>query len=183
MESLLLAYSLSGAAGLRSALSMLVVSIAVTVGFLHPNPSMMWLGSGWLIMLAFAATLVEFFGDKIPAVDHALHTVHFLLTPIAGAIVAMSGYQGDPAVDVVLALVGGGNALFVHSTRSAVRVVSSATTVGLANPLISLVEDCLAAVFILIAIFLPWLTALVLVLLTVWLVKMIKRLRASRQTA
>jgi hypothetical protein len=62
-----------------------------------------------------------------------------------------------------------------------VRVGSTATTAGLANPVISLVEDGIAVFFIVVAILLPGLAALLLVLLMVWIVSMINRFRTFRQ--
>jgi hypothetical protein len=180
VESVLLAYSLSGAAGLRSSWAILVVAIAVSTGYLHPDPALAWLGSGWVIALALVAAIVEFWGDKIPVLDHALHAVHFVLAPVAGALAAMSGYHGDPTVDVLLAVLGGGNALFVHSARSGLRVASTASTAGVGNPVISLAEDGVSIVFIVMAIIAPWLTALALILLTYWMIKVIKRLRLRR---
>lgn len=183
MEPLLLAYSLSGAAGLRSSLVVLIVAVSAHFGYLHPNPGLAWIGSWMLICLASITTLVEFFGDKIPVLDHALHSLHFALAPAAGAIAAMSGYNGEPAIDVVLAVLGGGNALFVHSARTSVRVVSSATTFGVANLFVSFAEDVMTGFFIIIAFLAPWLTALGLILLTYWLVKKVLRLRLARQAS
>jgi hypothetical protein len=178
-----MAYSLSGAAGIRSALTMLIVSIGVNAGYFHPEPSLAWVGSWWFMLLAFTATIVEFFGDKVPALDHALHTLHMALAPIAGALAAGSGDNGEPVLGVTLAVLGGGNAFFVHSARTALRLGSTATTAGLANPAISLLEDGIVAFFIIVAILLPWLTALFLVLISVWIIRMINRLRTSRQRA
>jgi hypothetical protein len=45
-------------------------------GYFHPEPSLAWVGLWWFMLLAFTATIVEFFGDKVPALDHALHTLH-----------------------------------------------------------------------------------------------------------
>jgi hypothetical protein len=178
---LFMAYALSGAAGIRSALTMLIVSMAVSAGYLHPDPHFAWVGSSWFMLLAFAATVVEFFADKVPALDHMLHAIHLALAPVVGALAAGSGDSGAPLLGIVLAMLGAGNALFVHSARAAVRVGSTATTAGLANPVISLVEDGIAVFFIVVAILLPGLAALLLVLLMVWIVSMINRFRTFRQ--
>jgi hypothetical protein len=180
---LFMAYSLSGAAGIRSALTMLIVSIGVSAGYFHPDPSLAWVGSPWFMLLAFTATIVEFFGDKVPALDHALHLLHVALAPIAGALAAGAGDNGEQGLGLVLAAVGGANAFFVHSAKAALRVGSTATTAGLANPVISLIEDGFVVFFIVIAVLLPWVTALLVVLFTVWLVKMINRMRKSHQPA
>jgi hypothetical protein len=176
MEALLLTYSLSGAAGIRSSLAMLAVSIGVHSGYLHPDPSMAWVGSWWLITLSLAGSLVEFCGDKVPVLDHGLHVIHLALAPLVGGIIGMTGHQGDPALDVMLGILGGGNALLLHSARAGLRGVLSFATVGMANPVISIVEDVVAAAIILIAILAPVATALALLLATIWLVKRVKRM-------
>ncbi|HVW69204.1 MAG TPA: DUF4126 domain-containing protein [Steroidobacteraceae bacterium] len=179
MEPLFLAYSLSGAAGLRSAFTVLVVALCVHFGYLHPNPSFAWVGSWWVVGVASTAAVAEFLADKVPVLDHALHALHFILAPLAGAIVATSGYRGDLTTDLLLAVLGGSHALFIHSARSGLRAASTATTAGLANPLISLAEDGVSAIFIGVAILVPWLTALALIVLTYWLIRKIRRRRSS----
>jgi hypothetical protein len=178
---LFMAYSLSGAAGIRSALTMLIVSIGVSTGYFHPDPSLAWVGSSWFMALAFVATIIEFFGDKVPALDHALHALHVALAPLAGALTSASGGGADPVTTVAFGILGGGNALLVHMARATVRVGSTATTAGLANPAISLFEDGIVVCFIVIAVLAPWLTALLLVLFTVWVVKAISRLRPAKR--
>jgi hypothetical protein len=69
-------------------------------GYFHPEPSLAWVGLWWFMLLAFTATIVEFFGDKVPALDHALHTLHMALAPIAGALAAGSGDNGEPVLGV-----------------------------------------------------------------------------------
>jgi hypothetical protein len=183
MEALLTAYSLSGAAGIRVSWAMLVVSWCVHFGYLHPNPSMAWVGAWWMILLAFTASLVDLVGDKIPVLDHALHGVHVFLAPIAGAISAVSGYHGEGAVSALLAVIGGTNAFVLHASRTTVRAASSATTLGLANPVISILEDIAAVVFIVIAMLAPALTAVLLVAATVWIIRKARHLALKRQRA
>src|SRR4051794_38593012 len=115
MIQLLTAYSLSGPAGIRASWVMLVVSCAVRFGYLHPSESLAWVGSWWMIALAAVGSVVDFIGDKIPALDHALHALHMVLAPLAGGLAAMTGYHGDPTTGIVLGVLGGGNALLLHT--------------------------------------------------------------------
>jgi hypothetical protein len=179
MEALLVAYSLSGAAGIRSSLAMLAVSLSVHSGYLHPDPALDWVGSWWLILLSGTGALVEFFGDKVPLLDHGLHAVHLLLAPLVGAITGMTGVHGDPTFDILMGVLGGGNALFMHSARTTLRAVSSVTTAGIGNPVLSIIEDVTAAALILVAILAPVATALLLMLVTIWLVKRLQRWRIA----
>lgn len=183
MDAFLLAYSLSGAAGVRSALVLFAVGLSVHFGRLHPDPALAWVGSWWVIALAGGAAILDFLGDKIPALDHALHAVHMVLAPAIGAISAASGYRGDATTGLAIAALGAGNALLVHTTRSGIRAASSATTLGLANPFLSLLEDLGTAGFIFVALLIPALTAIVVALGTVaaiWMVKKAKNLVVAR---
>jgi hypothetical protein len=108
--------------------------------------------------------------------------LHFILAPIAGAIAAASGYHGDATTNILLAVLGGGNALFIHSARTGLRAASTATTAGVANPFISVIEDTVAALFIIASLLAPWITALVLVLATVWLIRKLHLRRTKGQT-
>jgi hypothetical protein len=184
MDALFLAYSLSGAAGIRASWVMLVVAWSVHFGYLHPASSLTWVGSWWIIAMAFVASLVDLVGDKVPILDHALQTVHLVLAPVVGGIAAMSGYSGDPVFSVLLGVLGGGNAFFLHSTKTGVRAASTATTLGVANPVISIFEDAVATLFIIVSMLAPALAAVLLLLATIATIVAVKkvatRMRAAR---
>jgi hypothetical protein len=179
MSPLCFAYSMSGAAGIRSSFAVLAVACAVKMGYLQPPDSLMWLGSGWVVFLAAVATIVDFFGDKVPILDHGLHSLHLVLAPVAGGIVGMSGFHDAPVLGLVLGVFGAGNAFFIHSVRAGVRVVGNASTFGVAGPALSLLEDTLAAILVAIAAFAPVMTAIVLVLVTILAAKGLKSMRRA----
>jgi hypothetical protein len=85
--------------------------------------------------------LLDFVGDKIPGVDHVLHLVGGVVNTAAGAVLfaAQSGIADvPPALSLALGLIVAGG---VQATRTAVRPVATATTGGLANPVLSTAED------------------------------------------
>lgn len=118
---------------------------------------------------------VEFLADKIPAVDHAWDLIHTFVRPVAGALVAFASITPEmPQGVVILAtVVGGGAALGSHFVKSSVRGVSTVTTGGAANPILSLGEDLYAIVQSLLAILLPWIFLILLLLslgaVSIWL--------------
>jgi hypothetical protein len=67
-------------------------------------------------------------------------------------------------------VLGGAAALTTHGAKATLRVASTATTAGAANPVISFVEDVFAFVNAILAVFLPWLAliAVVVLVLLVW---------------
>ena len=109
-------------------------------------------------MLFAVATVVEIVADKIPAVDHVLDLVSTVVRPAAGALLAASAlYQvNDPLIAVVIGIcVGTPVALGPHVAKSAFRAASSATTAGIANPIISFIEDGVAIALFVLAVVVP----------------------------
>jgi hypothetical protein len=136
-----------------------------------------------LIVLAVLAA-VDFLADKIPVVDHIAHTAGTVVHPIAGAILFAS--QNNVLTDVhpVVAMLAGVTvAGSLHAGRAAVRPVATATTGGIANPILSFIEDVFSLVLTVLAIVLPLLAfalflGLVFVMLTSWR-RLRRRLRAQ----
>lgn len=145
-----------------------------------PTPHMLdWTASdaGFLILLV--ATLLEVLSDKIPVVDHALDTVATFFKPIAGFILpAALLHDATPAGAWVLGIAAGAPlALGVHATKAGTRAVSSATTVGLGNPIVSTIEDFLAVLLLLLIAVAPVLAAILVVILIVMVIRSLRAMR------
>jgi len=163
------AYALSTSVGLRPFLTLALAALAIHFGYLHPAMRFNFLGTeGAAIVLGILA-IVEFFADKVPVVDHAVHVLHFATKPIAAAIIVGSmipdGTTPDLATTGLMAL-GALNALGVHGGVAAVRGASTATTGGLGNPILSFIEDVIAAFGVVIAFVAPFLGAIIAAVLT-----------------
>ncbi|HVD78796.1 MAG TPA: DUF4126 domain-containing protein, partial [Vicinamibacteria bacterium] len=70
-------------------------------------------------------------------------------------------------------------ALVPHAAKSALRAASTAFTGGLANPLLSLLEDLAALLVFVFTIVLPVAVALVILLVAVLLVRRVSRRRVQ----
>ena len=118
-----------------------------------------------LIVLG-ALYVVEFLADKVPAIDHAWDVVHTFVRPLAGAVVALAASNPDmpKALMVVAAVLSGGAALGSHVAKASLRAGSTATTGGVANPFISVLEDLFVVVNSFAAIFLPILVVVIALL-------------------
>ncbi|HEV3152688.1 MAG TPA: DUF4126 domain-containing protein [Candidatus Baltobacteraceae bacterium] len=155
-----LAYALTTSAGLRAVLPLALGSLAAHFGYIHPPHPYEWLGSGGAMVVLVAIAVAEMLADKVPVLDHVLHFVQIVSKPAAAAIlVGGSVHPQSHAVLVGLMFVGALNALGVHAVTSTVRIGSTATTAGIANPFISIAEDFAAVATAILAFFAPFLAA------------------------
>ena len=168
-SGLLTAFGLAASAGLNAYIPLLIVALLgrFTTWFALNSP---WdaLTSWWVIGALVLLTLVEFFADKAPAVNHVNDVIQTFVRPAAGAILfaASAGAVSNihPIVAMVAGLLVAGG---VHTVKAAaVRPAVTATTGGLGNIPVSLAED-VAAVFISIAaIVVPVVIAAILIVIT-----------------
>jgi hypothetical protein len=124
----------------------------------------------WLIIgVAGGLYLVEFFADKIPYVDSVWDVVHTFIRVPAGAVVAYAATNElDSGVYVTATLLGGGLAFASHGTKAAARVGANFSPEPVSNWALSLVEDFIAFVGTLLAVFAPVIIAVVLVVFLVF---------------
>lgn len=114
------------------------------------------LTSWWVIGIALFLFVVEFIADKIPVVDSAWDVIHTFIRIPAGAVLAATAFGDfDKSVQVIAFLLGGGLALSSHGTKAATRAVINTSPEPVSNIVVSLAEDVLVVVSILLAVFLP----------------------------
>ncbi|HEY8572835.1 DUF4126 domain-containing protein [Phenylobacterium sp.] len=163
---MLLGLGLAASAGLKTFVPLLVMAVAARFGlfgFELAGP-FAWLASSGALVALSLATAAELAADKIPFVDHLLSLVGVIARPAAGALAAAAAFShADPAIAALAGLViGAPTALAVHSAQATTRVASTASTGGLGNPIISLVEDVAAFASALLALAAPLLVPLLL---------------------
>jgi Domain of unknown function (DUF4126) len=129
------------------------------------------LDNWWIIGVAGGLYVVEFFADKIPYVDSVWDVVHTFIRVPAGAIVAYAATNDlDPSVYVPAALLGGGFAFASHGTKAAARVGANLSPEPVSNWLLSLIEDVIAFVGTILAVFAPLIIAAVLIVFLIFFV-------------
>jgi len=176
------AFGLSISAGLNAYIPLLIVSlVAKFTDLITLNSPWDALTSWWVIGLLILLSLVEFFADKIPAVNHFNDAIQTFVRPAAGAIVfsaSASVAEVHPVLSMVAGLLVAGG---VHAAKSvAVRPAVTATTGGIGNVPVSIFEDVVSTVLSIMAIIIPIVIAMVVILATSWLVWWLWR-RASRE--
>ncbi len=180
ISGILGAFGLSASAGLNAYIPLLIVSLLAKFTDLI-KLSRPWdaLTSWWTIGVLAVLVLVEAVADKVPAVNHVNNAIQTFIRPTAGAIVfaasAGSVTEISPVLSLLCGLLVAGT---VHTVKSAaVRPLITATTAGTGGPIVSTVEDVVAALISVLSIVLPILMLIVLVLLIWALVSLIHSLK------
>ncbi len=179
------AFGLSASAGLNAYIPLLVVALlARFTDLIKLDTPWDAISNGWVIGLLILLSLVEFFADKIPAINHVNDVIQTIIRPVAGAIVFAASAQVITEIHPILSLaagvlVAGG----VHAAKSvAVRPAVTATTGGAGNVPVSIAEDVVSTVLSILAIVIPVLIAMLVILFTAWVVWILWR-RANRMRA
>jgi hypothetical protein len=186
LTTVIAAFGLSGAAGLNAYIPLLIVAILGKLGWLTLGQPFDILTT-WPVIIALGVLLaIEIVVDKIPAADSINDAIQTFVRPAAGAVLfaANTGVVSgiDPTVALIIGLV---MALGVHGAKTVTRPVMNATTMGVAAPVMSITEDIIAAVGSLLAIFLPFVFigfVLVMTLVIWWLIKRVRRIRERLST-
>nr|WP_033075390.1 DUF4126 domain-containing protein [Sphingopyxis sp. MWB1] len=189
-EILGVAGSLSLLAGWRLYLTIFATGVAMHFGWL-PLPdhlqSLQILANPWIIAVAAAGTTAEFLADKIAWVDTAWDSIHSLIRPLGGALLALALVDAsDPVWQVVVFLLGGGGALLSHGAKAMTRTAVNMSPEPYSNAAVSTGEDVATGGLLALAIAFPPLAILIAIFLmaaavaVLWtLQKVLRNVKAS----
>jgi hypothetical protein len=112
--------------------------------------------NGWVIGVALTLYVVEFVADKVPWVDSTWDVIHTFIRIPAGAVLAAAAFGDfDRSVQMIALLAGGGLALSSHGTKASTRAMLNTLPEPVTNAVVSIVEDILAVVSVVAAVFFP----------------------------
>lgn len=176
-EIVALAASISLLAGWRLYLVIFATGLAMKYGWVDlPDQlrALDALANNWIIGIAGAGAVAEFFADKIAWVDSAWDAVHSFIRPLGGAMLSLAIVDaGDPTWQVASFLLGGGAAFIAHAGKAGARTIVNASPEPFSNVIVSTGEDVATAGLFALAIANPIaaaLIAVILVVLSLWLV-------------
>ena len=177
METILglcIGIGLSAACGFRVFVPLLVMSIASLLGWFEPMKGFEWLAMPSVCIALAVATVCEVTAYYIPWVDNMLDTVATPAAMIAGTLTTMavsSGEMSQFASWAAAIIIGGGTAGAVQMSTVAVRGVSTATTGGVANPLVSTGEWIGAFLLSILSLIVPVLVVVLIIVLAIFTVR------------
>ncbi len=190
-EILGVAGSISLLSGWRLYLTILATGVAIHFGWL-PLPehlqALQILANPWVMGVAAVGTLAEFLADKIAWVDSIWDSVHSIVRPLGGALLALALVDSaDPAWQVIAFILGGGGALISHSAKATTRAVSPEPY---SNAAVSTGEDvattgllALVIAFPAVAIVIALLLLIAAVLVIIALRKLLRSVRGGLKRA
>ena len=176
--SLCIGIGLSAACGFRVFVPLLVMSVASLMGWFEPMKGFEWLAIPSVCIGLAVATICEIGAYYIPWVDNALDTIATPAAMVAGTLTTMAVSTGEMSQFASWAaaiIVGGGTATAVQMGTVAVRGVSTVTTGGIANPLVSTGEWISALVVSLLSFVVPVLVVVVGIILMVVAVRWLRK--------
>lgn len=171
---------LSAACGFRVFVPLLVMSVASLIGWFEPMKGFEWLAMPSVCIGLAVATVCEIGAYYIPWVDNALDTVATPAAMMAGTLTTMAASTGEMSQFASWAaaiIVGGGTAGAVQLSTVAVRGVSTATTGGIANPVVSTGEWISALIVSLLSFVVPVLVVIVGIILMVIVIRWVRKKR------
>jgi len=145
IETLCVTLGFATLAGLNLYLVVLVTGLAINQGWVDVSstyPDLLTLGDPLVIIAAGIFFCMEFFADKVPWVDSLWDSVHTLIRPVGGGLLAIHTLgPTDPGFEVVIALLAGGTTLVAHGFKSGSRLALNTSPEPLTNLVASVGED------------------------------------------
>ncbi|GAB3981867.1 DUF4126 domain-containing protein [Spirosoma terrae] len=171
---------LAACCGFRVFVPLLIASVATKLGFIGTVAGFEWL-SGWPALFGLSiATIFEIGAYYIPWLDNLLDTLATPASIIAGTLLSTSFLHIDnPILHWGLGLMlGGSSAGIVQAGTSLLRMGSSITTGGVANPAVATGENVASLSLSIFSIFLPLIAVVIIMAIMLFV---ISRLIARRK--
>jgi len=131
--------------GLNLYATVATLGLLQRLGVLRLPPGLQVLSHPWVLGIAIALYLLEFFADKIPYFDTLWDAIHTFIRPPAAAILAYAAAgAAPPEWRWGAALIAGGVALTSHGAKASTRAAVNTSPEPFSNWILSFGEDLLA---------------------------------------
>jgi hypothetical protein len=153
LETLALALGTGFSSGLNLYATVATLGLLQRFGIIHLPQPLQVVAHPWVLGIAVALYLVEFFADKIPYVDTLWDSIHTFIRPPAAALLAYAAAGGaQQEWRWGAALLAGSIALTSHGTKASARAAVNTSPEPFSNWALSFGED-------LLAVWLSWLAS------------------------
>jgi hypothetical protein len=154
----------SFAAGINLYATVAILGLASRYQWVSLPPQYQAFDNDFIIAAALGLYVIEFVADKIPWFDSIWDTVHTVIRPIGGAVIAVTTLgEASPTTEVLVGLLGGTLAAGTHFTKSGTRAVANTSPEPFSNWILSLSEDAFVITLGVVALKYPVIAALVVI--------------------
>ncbi len=130
------------AAGVNLYATVALLGLASRYGWVALPEQFQIFDNPWIIGAAGVLYAIEFVADKIPWVDSIWDSVHTFIRPVGGALIAVAALgEQAPAIEGLIALLGGVVAASSHVTKASTRVAANASPEPFSNWILSFIGD------------------------------------------
>jgi uncharacterized protein DUF4126 len=130
------------AAGVNLYATVAILGLAQRFGWVTLPEQFNVFNNDWIIAAAGVLYVIEFVADKVPWVDSIWDSIHTLIRPAGGALIAVASLgDAGPLATGLIALLGGTIAAGSHATKAGTRVAANTSPEPFSNWFLSLAED------------------------------------------
>ena len=167
LTAVALGIGLSASAGFRIFVPLLIAGLAGRFDFLPLDGSFEWMTTTPVLIAFGVATLVEIAAYYIPVVDNFLDVIALPFSVAAGTILSASllPAETEGLRWIIGLIIGGGISGTIQGGKTLLRLASTGSTGGLANPVFSTGENTAAIGFGILALLLPVLIGIIVLFL------------------
>lgn len=180
----------SFAAGINLYATVAILGLAKRYGWVTLPEQFAVFDNDVVIGAAILLYIIEFVADKIPWVDSLWDTVHTVIRPVGGALIAVTTLgETNPTIEGLVALLGGTLAAGTHFTKAGTRAMANTSPEPFSNWVLSISEDIFVIGLATLALKYPVAAAVVVIVGTVlmivfatWIIRAVRR-RWTRRPA
>lgn len=180
----------SFAAGINLYATVAILGLAKRYGWVTLPEQFAVFDNDVVIGAAILLYIIEFVADKIPWVDSLWDTVHTVIRPVGGALIAVTTLgETNPTIEGLVALLGGTIAAGTHFTKAGTRAMANTSPEPFSNWVLSISEDIFVIGLATLALKYPVAAAMVVIVGTVlmivfatWIIGAVRR-RWTRRPA
>lgn len=173
----------SFAAGINLYATVAILGLTSRYGWVELPEQFRVFDNDVVIAVALILYVVEFIADKVPWVDSVWDAVHTVIRPVGGALIAVATL-GDtsPAVEGLVALLGGTLAAGSHFTKAGTRAMANTSPEPFSNWVLSIGEDIFVLGLGFLALKYPTVAAVIVIVAVIlmivfatWIIRAVKR--------
>lgn len=155
---------LAASTGIRAFLPITITALLakfnlIALKDLYSTPFIQYITDDRVLLFLILATVIEILSDKIPAIDNFLDGVYTVIKPVIAFLssYAVISANLEPWQNMIISITLALSTTSVSmGTKGVVRLASTTTTAGTANPIISFIEDILVSIKILLSTLILW---------------------------